>query len=35
MLGANFHVVMPYIVMVAILVVRPHGLFGSPEVRRA
>jgi branched-chain amino acid transport system permease protein len=35
MLGANFHVVMPYLVMVAILVVRPHGLFGSPEVRRA
>lgn len=34
-LGANFHVVMPYVVMIAILVVRPHGLFGTVEVRRA
>ncbi len=34
-LGANFHVVMPYVVMVAILVVRPYGLFGREEVRRA
>lgn len=32
--GANFHVVMPYLVMVAILVVRPYGLFGREEVRR-
>lgn len=34
-LGANFHVVMPYLVMIAILVVRPYGLFGTVEVRRA
>ena len=34
-LGANFHVVMPYLVMVAILIVRPYGLFGREEVRRA
>lgn len=34
-LGANFHVVMPYLVMIAILVVRPYGLFGTEEVRRA
>lgn len=34
-LGANFHVVMPYLVMIAILVVRPYGLFGTHEVRRA
>ncbi len=34
-LGDNFHVVMPYLVMIAILVVRPYGLFGTVEVRRA
>ncbi|WKW11720.1 branched-chain amino acid ABC transporter permease [Pseudogemmatithrix spongiicola] len=33
--GANFHVVMPYLVMVVILIVRPYGLFGREEVRRA
>lgn len=33
-LGANFHVVMPYLVMIAILMVRPYGLFGTEEVRR-
>lgn len=33
-LGSNFHVVMPYVVMVAVLLVRPYGLFGTPEVRR-
>jgi len=26
--------VMPYLIMVAILLVRPHGLFGQPQVRR-
>jgi branched-chain amino acid transport system permease protein len=34
-LGANFHVVMPYVVMVLVLIVRPYGLFGTAEVRRA
>ena len=34
-LGANFHVVTPYVVMVAILMVRPYGLFGTREVQRA
>ena len=34
-LGDNFHVVMPYLVMIGILVVRPYGLFGTAEVRRA
>ena len=34
-LGNNFHQVMPYVVMIAILVVRPYGLFGTPEVHRA
>jgi branched-chain amino acid transport system permease protein len=33
-LGNNFHVVMPYVVMVAVLLIRPYGLFGTPEVRR-
>jgi branched-chain amino acid transport system permease protein len=33
-LGNNFHNVMPYVVMVLILLVRPYGLFGTPEVRR-
>lgn len=34
-LGDSFHVVMPYLVMIGILVVRPYGLFGRVEVRRA
>lgn len=33
-LGANFHIVMPYVVMVIVLLVRPYGLFGTPEVER-
>jgi branched-chain amino acid transport system permease protein len=33
-LGAHFDGVMPYVVMVVILLVRPYGLFGTPEVRR-
>jgi branched-chain amino acid transport system permease protein len=33
-LGANFHRVTPYVVLVAILLVRPYGLFGTKEVRR-
>ncbi len=32
--GQNFHVVLPYIVMVVILLVRPYGFFGTKEVRR-
>ncbi|HEX6389993.1 MAG TPA: branched-chain amino acid ABC transporter permease [Solirubrobacteraceae bacterium] len=34
-LGDNFHTVMPYVVMIAILMVRPYGLFGTREVDRA
>lgn len=34
-LGDNFHVVMPYVVMILILMVRPYGLFGTKEVDRA
>jgi branched-chain amino acid transport system permease protein len=33
-LGANFHNVMPYVLMILILLVRPYGLFGTKEVRR-
>lgn len=33
-LGANFHSVMPYVVLVAILMVRPYGLFGTRDVTR-
>ena len=34
-LGRNFHTVMPYVVMIVILLIRPYGLFGTREVRRA
>lgn len=33
-LGGGFSSVMPYAVMIIILLVRPYGLFGTPEVRR-
>jgi branched-chain amino acid transport system permease protein len=33
-LGTNFHVVMPYVVMILILLVRPYGLMGTKEVHR-
>jgi branched-chain amino acid transport system permease protein len=33
-LGTNFNLVMPYVVMVLVLLVRPYGLFGTPEVER-
>lgn len=33
-LGSGFDIVMPYIVMVLVLLVRPYGLFGSREVQR-
>jgi branched-chain amino acid transport system permease protein len=32
--GEGFYQVMPYVVMIVILLVRPYGLFGTPEVRR-
>ncbi|HEY7135225.1 MAG TPA: branched-chain amino acid ABC transporter permease [Acidimicrobiia bacterium] len=34
-LGTGFNLVVPYIVMVIILMVRPYGLFGQTRVRRA
>jgi branched-chain amino acid transport system permease protein len=33
-LGNNFAVVSPYLVMLAVLLVRPYGLFGTPEIER-
>jgi branched-chain amino acid transport system permease protein len=33
-LGSNFDQVVPYIVMLIVLLVRPYGLWGTPEVRR-
>ena len=33
-LGAGYPVIVPYIVMVIGLLVRPYGLFGTPEIRR-
>jgi branched-chain amino acid transport system permease protein len=33
-LGAGFHLVMPYVVMILILLVRPTGLFGTRTVER-
>jgi len=34
-LGTNLHLVVPYALMLAILLVRPQGLFGKAEVHRA
>ena len=33
-LGQNFYLVAPYIVMIAVLLVRPYGLFGSRPAER-
>ena len=32
--GENFHAVLPYLVMIVFLVIKPYGLFGSEEVER-
>lgn len=32
--GSNFDQVVPYLVMFIVLLVRPYGLYGTPEVRR-
>ena len=34
MMGKNFHAVLPYLVMILFLVVRPYGLFGARKVER-
>jgi branched-chain amino acid transport system permease protein len=33
-LGSNFDVVVPYLIMILALMVRPYGFFGTPEVQR-
>ena len=33
-LGAGYTLIVPYIVMIIGLLVRPYGLFGTPEIRR-
>ncbi|GGC65623.1 branched-chain amino acid ABC transporter permease [Hoyosella rhizosphaerae] len=33
-LGANFDIVTPYLIMLAVLMIRPQGLFGTKEVHR-
>ncbi len=33
-LGAGYPLIVPYIVMIIGLVIRPYGLFGTPEIRR-
>lgn len=33
-LGAGYQQIVPYIVMLGVLLIRPFGLFGTPEVRR-
>jgi branched-chain amino acid transport system permease protein len=33
-LGNNFSFISPYVLMLAVLLVRPYGLFGTPEIER-
>jgi branched-chain amino acid transport system permease protein len=33
-LGNNFAVVSPYVIMLLVLLVRPYGLFGTPDIER-
>lgn len=33
-LGSNVHLLAPYVAMLAVLLVRAEGLFGTPEIRR-
>ncbi len=33
-LGANFDVIVPYLILIVALMVRPYGLYGTPEVQR-
>lgn len=33
-LGTGYQLIVPYVVMMAVLLIRPYGLFGTPEVRR-
>jgi branched-chain amino acid transport system permease protein len=33
-LGGNFKEIVPYVVVLLIILVRPHGLLGTPDVER-
>jgi branched-chain amino acid transport system permease protein len=33
-LGSGYSTIVPYVVMLIVLIVRPFGLFGTPEIRR-
>lgn len=33
-LGSGYATIVPYVVMLIVLIVRPYGLFGTPEIRR-
>ena len=33
-LGANFDIIVPYLILIVSLMARPYGLFGTPEVQR-
>lgn len=33
-LGNGYSLIVPYVVMLGVLLVRPYGLFGTPEIRR-
>ena len=33
-LGANFDIIVPYLIMIVVLMVRPYGLYGTKEVVR-
>jgi branched-chain amino acid transport system permease protein len=33
-LGANFDIIVPYLILIVALLIRPYGLYGTPEVQR-
>jgi hypothetical protein len=33
-LGAGFHEIAPYLIMILVLLIRPYGLFGTRKVER-
>lgn len=33
-LGSGYSTIVPYLVMLLVLIIRPYGLFGTPEIRR-
>ena len=33
-LGSGYPLIVPYVVMIITLLVKPYGLFGTPEIRR-